>query len=384
MVEELYSSPRRKVGYKYENLGKTERMLKFSPEDALFTLNLDHEFIAAYSDDELSKYLLHDFALAEVVLEAQLRLAEVSAVAIGEVLEQRDRVLRSLAKDHPLASSLLAQQLRDSANKEHDLEIALVAAARALGFVAKHVSGSKAPDVVARVIDYPREETVITIEAKSSADVPNLPQLDFGGLRSHMEESGACGCMLVAPDYPGIENPQSEVSLRANQQKVSCWTIDQVAEVVENIEGRHISARQILNIVLKKYMPLDVADAVKKLLSEPSWDQRSLWTALLNHLEKLDKKLTDRKRSVEMIAGSIVYDAEFQNISVEDVRKGLSGLAAASRGGLALEGDTVLLLASVNEIRRRVQSRISSPAQPRRISTLRGDLPAELGDDKTH
>jgi hypothetical protein len=385
LAEELYSAKRKKFTYEYSHLGKTERIIKFHPDGAKFTLNLDHEFIASYSGDELSKYLLHDFVIAEVLLETQLRLASISPAVIGEVLQERDNLLRSLAKDHPLASTSIAQHLRDSVNNEYDLEIALVAAARAFGFVAKHVSGAQEPDAIARYVEYPRKDIVLTIEAKSSKDVPTLQQLDFAGLRSHMVANSGDGCLLVAPEFPGLaKGEESEIFKRSRLERISCWTIEQMARVVENIEKRHITARQVLDIVLFTFDPQAVSVAVDKLLSEPSWDQHKLNSALLDALSVLEPRMPDRARSVDMVATKLSDNADFSGIKVDDVRKALTSLASVSQGGLLIEGETVILFVSVNELRRRTLSHIGEAPQPRRISTVRGDLPSNQTDEQGH
>ena len=383
LAEELYTAKRKKFNYEYRHLGTTERIIKFHAESRKFVMNLDHEFIAANSGDELSKTFLHDFVLAEVVLEARLRLSSVSPAVIGEVLQDRDALLRALAKDHPLSCQAVAQQLRDSINNQYDFEIALVAAARALGFVTKHVSGAGQPDAVARLVEYPRKDIVLTIEAKSSADVPQLPQLDFAGLREHMKPYKAIGCLLVAPAYPG-SGEKSQVYLRSREQKVSCWTATQLAQVVDNIEKRHITAKQVAEIVSTKFDPQSVDSAVNKVLSEPAWDQRALRSALLAALDALEARMEDRPRSVDMVATEVSRDAAFRGISVDDVGKALAALASISQGALQIDGDTVIPLTSVSEIRRRAQPQLIGPSQPRRISTVREDLPSDQSDDKGH
>lgn len=385
LAEELYSAKRKKFTFEYSHLGKTERMIKFHAESAKFTLNLDHEFIASYSGDELSKFILHDFVIAEVLLEAQLRLASISPAVIGEVLQERDSLLKSLAKDHPLSSTSIAQHLRDSVSNEYDLEIALVAAARALGFVAKHVSGPQEPDAIARFVQFPRKDVILTIEAKSSKDVPTLQQLDFGGLRSHMEANAADGCLLVAPEFPGVEKgQQSEIYKRSRQQKISCWTIEQIARVVENIERRHISAQHLIKIVLDEFDPQSVAKAVDRLLSDPAWDQQNLKSAILEALSSLGAHLPDRPRSLEMVATKLSDKPEFAGITVDDVSRAVNALASVSQGGLVVDGETIIMFASVNEIRRRALPHIGDVPQPRRISTVRGDLPSNQTDEEGH
>jgi hypothetical protein len=193
------------------------------------------------------------------------------------------------------------------------------------------------------------------------------------------------GCLLVAPSFPGLsKGPESEIYLRSRQQKVSCWTAELMARVAENIEKRHITAMHVINIVLNAFDPQSVTEAVNKLLSEPSWDHQTLKAALLDALSQLEERMSDRARSVEMVATKLSDDDAFSGITVEDVRKALVSLASVSQGGLVIESETIILFASVNEIRRRALPHIGEPPQPRRISTVRGDLPSNQTDEQGH
>src|SRR5206468_11597747 len=92
---------------------------------------------------------LEDFVIAETLLEIYLREEGIGAAQTGEILQRRDELLRSLANDQLQTPTRIARFLEDSAENEHDLEIGLVVAARALGFTATHVSGSDQPDGIA-------------------------------------------------------------------------------------------------------------------------------------------------------------------------------------------------------------------------------------------
>lgn len=125
LTSRLYSGPRRNFSYQYSGLGKQSRLVRFDPATSTFTINLDHPFVAAHATDPHAKLVLEDLVTAEAMLEAQLRLARISPPLIGEVLEERDKLLRSLALDHPYSPVAVAKALRDAANDEHDLELAL-------------------------------------------------------------------------------------------------------------------------------------------------------------------------------------------------------------------------------------------------------------------
>lgn len=302
-----------------------------------------------------------------------LREQEVPANIVNAVLERRDALLRSLAQDHPFSLNAISTALRRSVDDERDLEMALVAAARALGFVAQHVSGSGEPDGIATFKDYSSGETKITLEAKSSASVPSLGALDFAGLAEHWSKKGAKGCLLVAPTYPNLAGGEnSAVSVRARAGRISCWTVDQLARLVGAAESRHLTARHVLDIVLTKFAPEDVTPAVEQLLRTPSWERRELYKACLRALRELSDRLPRSVRTVDAVAFTVAGYPSFYGIEQPEIEQALRELANASQGMLAISGDRVLLIhGSYDEIERRVSGLTASAGNPRRRSTFR-------------
>jgi len=371
LVENLYNSARNKFHFKYSGQGRTARFVKFDPESSTFWLNTDHELVKQYSNEGLASVLLEDFATAEALLEIYLRTNRVAPHVIGEVLEQRDILLRSLAKDHLYSSKVISSTLKDTAADEYQLEISLVVAARMLGFVAKHISGSGEPDGLARYVDYPHGEIKITLEAKSSEKTPSLGALDFAGLEEHIQKHQAQGCLLVAPHYPG-KGDDSAVANRAREAKVSCWTIDQLARFIDASEKRHLNAKHVLDIVLNNFAPLDVESAVDKILAEPSWDKRDLYRAILKAFRELENRLKDRSRTVDMVATVISSYSGFHGINVNDVDIAVRELATSSQGGLTMRGeDTIVTQVSFDELERRVSGLTKDSGESRAISNFR-------------
>jgi len=327
---------------------------------------------------------LEDVAMGEVLLEVELRLFSVAPQIIGEVLQRRDELLRALALDHPYSLAAVSRSLLDAANNQYDLEIALVAAARALGFVAKHISGASEPDGIARFVEYPEKATVITLEAKSSGAVPTLAAIDFAGIREHMTDKKAQGCLLLAPSYPGQTQEDNAVSNRARELGISCWTIAQLARVVESGEARHITAKQVLDIVLSSFAPADVSSSVENLFSAPAWDNEVLGRAVVEALQSLQGRLPYAHRNIDLIASTLASSPKFPGIKREYVRKAVSNLAAASRGGLILDGDTLVVLTSYEELARRIAALTGTPGQPIRLSKLREDMGSTDSGDEEH
>lgn len=300
LAERLYSEERRFYRYSYDHEGGAGRLVRFFADEGRFSINADHELVLAHADDGRSRSLLEDVVTAEVLLEVYLRESAVGPHIVGEVLERRDALLRSLAQDHPFSLDAIAQALRDAVAEQYDLEVMLISAVRSLGFVATHISGSGEPDGLARLREHPGGEQVITLEAKASSGIPSLSQLDLAGVADHKKRSGASGCLLLAREYPGrSRGDDSSVATRASDLAISCWTVDQLARVVELAEKRHITARQILDVVLSAFAPDDVAAAVKQMISLPTWTEVDLYRAVRTALIDLEGRLPDAARTVD-------------------------------------------------------------------------------------
>jgi hypothetical protein len=363
LADQLYTSPRAGYTYSADTFGKVNRMVEFDVKDNVFTLNLDHEFVQAYYESVDSLPLLHDVATAEALLEVHLRAAGVSSSTTIEILEQRDALLRGLATDHASGPALIARALRDAADNQYDLEIALIRATRTLGFSAKHIAGPGEPDGVARLTDYPTGEQKITLEAKSSSEIPSLSALDIAGLQEHVNRHNCMGCLLVAPKYPGeSKKDDSAVSVRANLTKISCWTIEQLARVVEAVNSRHITAADVLQIVLLKFSPDDVSRAVEELLTHTPYARTDLYAAILKVLRKFENSIKDSARSIELIAGALAFSDDFQGLTREEVKNAVHQLAAASKGGMILTGpsnENISLRTSIDELQNRIPGLIA-------------------------
>jgi len=372
LITNLYTQQRKKYIYHYVNNGLTARLVKFDPVSATFWINKDHEFAAEFINDGVS-ILLQDVVTAEALLEVYLRENQVPISSIGRILEQRDELLRSLIRDRSYSFEAIARRLRDAAADKYELEISLVVAARALGFTATHIAGAGKPDGLALLHDYPSCEKKITLEAKSSEKTPSLNAIDFAALEEHVRNEMADGCLLIAPNYPGGTRHDNATARRAKSSKISCWTIEQLAQFVELAEKRQLNARQILQIVLSAFTPKEVTLQINELLAEPKWDTRSLYSAILRALRQLDGRLADKPRTIEMVATEISREKEFTGIDGKSIDKAISDLEGGSQGGMTLRERNIILHVSVAELERRLNNLIKNSSEPRRLSSFRKD-----------
>lgn len=370
----LYEERRqdKKYRFRYSALGAQSPFVRLNALSGEFTINEDHELTQEFSEQPQTRRLLETFAAAEALLEVYLRETELDSAQISHLIDRRDLLIRSLARDESSALPALARGLRDSVADANNLEIALVGALRALGFAATHIGGSGTPDGEAGYIAHGSPNSSITLEAKSSKDVPSLGHLDFAGLRSHYERIGARGCLLIAPTYPGIDDTDGEVSERARQQKVSCWTIDQLARVVEVAEARHLNAKQVEDIVLRAFAPLDVEAAIEALLTSPTFSEKDVYRAVLQALRDLQPRLKRAGRNVSMVAAEVSRYDGMEEIEEEDVARAVDTLAKSSRGMLHLTaGGDIQVLGDLDELERRVAGLADLETSPRRRGSFK-------------
>jgi hypothetical protein len=164
----------------------------------------------------------------------------------------------------------------------------------------------------------------------------------------------------------------AEAAKRAKQQRVSCWTIEDLARVVELAERRHVTAEQIEDIVFNAFTPDDVAARVEALLSEPEWIQEELRRAIIEVLVGLQDRLPQSRRSVDTVAGVLAMRDGFGQADLDSIGEALSQLAKASKGMLYVAEDgEIFIRGSMDELRRRLSGLTGEPVPPRRQGTLR-------------
>jgi hypothetical protein len=173
LIGELYDEekPRRAYSFRYSALGTNNPFAVLDAAKSEITLNQDHVLVQEFSEKPESRRLLELMSVAESMLEAYMREADVPREIIREMLARRDLLLRGLAQDESQSLAAIATSLRENGTNSSDskaLEISAVGAMRALGFAAAHVSGSKTPDGTAGYQVWGVDSVRLTIEAKAS------------------------------------------------------------------------------------------------------------------------------------------------------------------------------------------------------------------------
>lgn len=372
LVENLYAK-RTPYTFKRSSTGREKPLARFDAGSAEFNINETHQLVLAF-DEPQHKELLDIIVTAEVMLEIYLAEAGIAPATISEILAKRDKLLRSLASDRIYSSAAVAEMLRESADSDVNLELALVAAARVLGFQVKHIGQKGEPDGLAILVGSAMDEKRITLEAKASTKTPSLGHMDYQTLERHRDDKKASGVLLVAPRYPAQADDGSAVAKNANGSHVSSWTVELLAKVVENAKRYRITAQQIYDIVTSKFSYPDVEAAVQNLLSEDR-DFRSLYVGIINVLDEMfrDKKSEGDVRDLAGIKAVLNFKSH-PKATKDEVGRAIADLAASSNGGMELlNDDTILFRSSIEEIKRQVAALTGEAGPPRTVGTFKQD-----------
>jgi hypothetical protein len=225
-------------------------------------INGFHPFVAAFYDDfanTASGLPLELFAMAEVLLEAQLFQAGHSQSDIDLTMSTRDQYLRDVAtRSGPRTALAVANALRDARNDQYRLELELVAAFDKLGFKASQPGRKSAKDpgkdkpdglAVAVLGGDASGHTLrysVTLEAKSTqTDGKRVPAGDVGisVVALHRDTFKAEHAVVIAASFSTTRGEEASVAQQIAKDRqqskaagtprtITLITIDDLARLV--------------------------------------------------------------------------------------------------------------------------------------------------------
>lgn len=196
----------------YVPLGTSVPMCILDAANGELSINLEHPFVAHFADefgDRKKNLPLQLFAMAEILLEAELHDAGAGTDIITSVLERRDELLRHLARESGAQNSLtVAQELVNAAGSAKDLESALVVAFRQLGYEAVPKAGKNEADGIAEAFlagdDGGPSHYRVSLEAKSKEKPGGKVKkkaVEVSTIARHRKDATCDHALVVGPDF---------------------------------------------------------------------------------------------------------------------------------------------------------------------------------------
>lgn len=206
----------------YADLGLHQPLAVLEGASGLLRINLEHPFVAHFADEfgnEKRNLPLQLFAISEVLLEAHLFATGIDRQDIFTVLDERDELLRHLARSRgPRNSLTVAQDLVNSASSDKELEDAVVAAFDQLGFEAVPKGGNDDSDGIAEAFLPAKDSTVqryrVSLEAKSKQRAGarvKKKDVEISTIARHRDENDCNHAIVVGPRFETGKNDKGAV-----------------------------------------------------------------------------------------------------------------------------------------------------------------------------
>jgi hypothetical protein len=319
---------------------------------ARLRINGLHPFVGAFFDEFTSKTSglpLDVFAMAEVLLEAQLQQAGLKRDQIEAVMRARDQLLRFVAQTSGRRTALaVANALRNARNDEHQLEIELVAAFTSLGFDASRDGRSGKADGVAHahlsadIQGTPRRYSV-TLEAKSKkkdGKAVATATVNTATIARHRDDYKSEHAIVVAPAFATTRGDGSSIAqeidkdrelTKANGQPktITLIHVDDLARLIRLAPVKGLGLSKMRELLQTCRLPEECKtwiDGIERI--KPT---RPPYKEIINTIHRLQQKY--RVAAVEyaglrVALGALPPPVDFQtNEEVSDLCKAMSKMA---------------------------------------------------------
>lgn len=253
-------------------------------ESGLLRVNTLHPFVAYFLDeyeDEKRSVPLDLVAVSEVLLEASLVQAGLEPAVISEILDQRDALLRELAKGSARRNArMVAQALEDASTDQRKLEIEFIAAFDSMGFDAVPLGGRNRADGVAKAHlsgQGNRAQTyTLSLEAKSkvlAGTKVTAKAVGVSAIARHREDLKADHAVVVGPDFPTRDEHAALVKeLAANKEQtgrtITLIRVADAARLVRLVPLKRLGLNRLRDLFETASTPDEAKAWIDKLEAE--------------------------------------------------------------------------------------------------------------------
>jgi hypothetical protein len=325
----------------------------YDASTGVLRINGFHPFVGAFFDEFTSKTSglpLELFAMAEVLLEAQLQQAGYNQDQVNRVMSDRDQYLRDVAQGSGRRTALIVSKaLQEARNDENQLEIEVVAAFTILGFDAVRDGRKGKADGIARAhlsadsIGNQRRYSV-TLEAKSKkkpGKAVATATVNISTIALHRDEYGSEHAIVVAPSFASKLGDKAGIAkqiakdrhlTKANGQPktITLITVDDLARLVRLAPVKNLGLSKIRSVFQSCSLPEECMKWVDDL--EQTNPKRPPYKEVIDTVHQLQQKYNQAavqynglRVALGMRTPPIDYSTDEELI---DLCKAMAGMAA--------------------------------------------------------
>jgi hypothetical protein len=255
-------------------LGPEQPLAILDYSDKTVKVNIAHPYIAAVQEDMTNPHPIEMMAIAEILTEAQMIEFGFSQDAAHDVMEKRDRTLRTLAYGEKKSATNLAIMLDDAVSNEKPLEDILCECFRSLGYDVNQIGGSGEPDGVAvACLGFLNQKDCkygIILDAKSTVSArvkTGNVHIDISDV--HREKYHAQYVVIVGKDFDGSEAADSLISKNTKLHKVTCIKARDLSRLLFLASPKMLTLTDLRDMLDTCHTPEEVTQWVDELQKRP-------------------------------------------------------------------------------------------------------------------
>ena len=345
-------------------LHASDRIARFDLESGQLAMNLLHPFVANYIDEHKSKLPLQFIAITEVLTEAHLYELSLDEEIVNSIIRRRDNTLRELSLSDREGSPAVAQMLKDAIADPTGLENAVYRALLALGFEATPIGGKGKPDGVANAVlgfsAHDADESYsLTYDAKSTGKTKiQAKTAHLAIINKHKEDYEAEYAIVVAIDFEGASDEQSNISVTCSQQKVTAIRASDLIRLLLLSAPKQIGLKRLRELLKTCYTPMQVKEWIDDV--QQSAVQIGPIEELLSTIYMLQKTDTEPPEIASVrIALNDKLPAD-KTLSKDQIKAIVESLKTFIPGFISIEGELIGIQGTPEKILSVVSSQISN------------------------
>lgn len=283
----------------------------YDAKTGVLRINGFHPFVGAFYDEFLrvgSGLPLDLFAMAEVLLEAQLHQSGYSQAHVETVMLVRDQYLRDVAQSSGRRTALvISKALQDARNDENKLEVEVVAAFKSLGFDSARDGRKGKADGIAHAHlgadekGKPRNYSV-TLEAKSKqvdGTTVSAATVNVSVIALHRDEYKSEHAIVVGPSFPTTKGSTSSVAqqiikdrdltkAKGEPKTITLITVDDLARLVRLAPIKSLGLLKLRELFQSCLLPEECKAWIDKL--EAAKTKKQPYKEVIDTIYQLQKK----------------------------------------------------------------------------------------------
>ena len=361
-----------------ERLNDSRRLAAYDVERKAIVVNAAHPFVSNYVDMKGAGELLRDFGAAELLTQVYLLDEGFPDNFVNMLLERRNALLRALTKLRPRSAPVVAQQLRDSKNDEDELEDAVADSLELLGYDVVRIGGRGKPDgtatarlgrrgrggeVASYSFTYDAKSVIVgkkeAIQAqKARTSILRVHREDVNEQREDTREVEANHTLLVAPDFEGANDVNSNLAKTCKNDKITPIRVEDLARLVEIFPLRMVSPLT-LRPLFERFLPKDCGEFVREL------ETAAVDAPPIGEILDTIERYSARRDAVSVDAiNAALYERLDIDLGLDGVYAIIRGLSALAPKGIWFDEEGLVSLnASVGMVKQEILATID-PLSP--------------------